>query len=290
MSAPAFLVGNRTGGQGKTLISQMIHYGHILGQMPIKAVSADSAKAGGESKLGRLLGTGNVVELGTGADMSAVREDHHEAVRYWDQLGEHLYDGNCVIDLGANILPLIFQWATERKAARLLRDRAIALVVPVTAQAQSISDAIEMLEMSDACQHVLPISQRYVILNEYHGTFDRLQGDRRFQNLLNPDLGLNKKVVRLSKANVEIWGDIEARNMSFHQLGNMQIEEYKKVFELPTRFAASGAEIAFDEWNKATLECFVNVGLVPAAALGNLKGAEKKDGVSADKKAGAKAA
>lgn len=290
MTAPAILVGNRTGGQGKTLISQMLHYGHILGQRPITAISADSAKAGGESKLGRLLGKGNVVELGTGANMSDVREDHHEAVRYWDQLGEHLYDGNCVIDLGANILPLIFQWAKERNAARLLKNKSIALVVPVTAQAQSISDAIEMLQLSDASQAWLPIKQRYVVLNEYHGTFDRLQNDRSYQMLLEPDVGMNKKVVHLAKANVEIWSDIEARNLSFHKLGGMEIDDYKTLFDLPTRFAASGSELAFDEWNKATLEHFVEAGLVPVEALGALKGAAKADGVLSNKKNGAKAA
>lgn len=286
MTAPAILVGNRTGGQGKTLISQMIHYGYALGGQPIAAVSADSAKAGAESKLGRFLGKGNVDELGTGANMSAVLENNHEAVRYWDRLGKYLRDGGAVVDLGANILPLVFQWAKARKAGRLLKDSRVVLVVPVTAQAQSISDAIEMLKLAAENFDVLPIRECFLILNEYHGSFARLKDDRSFQKLMSPNLlGANTKVIHLAKANVEVWGSIEAKNISFERLAAMKVEDYEQEFDLEP-FAASGSESEFDDWNKETLRAFRDAGLIPPGT----DPAEDADGVSAGENSGAKAA
>jgi|UPI00082D4D6C hypothetical protein len=286
MTAPAILVGNRTGGQGKTLISQMIHYGYSLAGQPISAVSADSAEVGAESKLGRFLGKGNVDELGTGANMSEVLENNHEAVRYWDRLGKHLRDGSCVVDLGANILPLVFQWARARKAGRLLKGSRVVLVIPVTAQAQSIADAVEMLKLAAANEDVLPISESFLVLNEYHGSFARLKEDRKFEKLGSSTmLGHNTKVVQLTKANVEVWGNIEAKNISFERLAGLGIEDYEELFNLDM-FAASGSEAAFDDWNKSTLKGFRDVGLIPPGVEPSAEG----HGVSQVEKKGAKAA
>jgi hypothetical protein len=286
MTAPAILVGNRTGGQGKTLISQIIHYGYSLAGQPISAVSADSAEVGAESKLGRFLGKGNVDELGTGANMSEVLENNHEAVRYWDRLGKHLRDGSCVVDLGANILPLVFQWARARRAGRLLKDRRVVLVIPVTAQAQSIADAVEMLKLAATNEDALPIAERFVVLNDYHGSFARLKEDRTFLKLVTPSVHEPKTtVVPLGKANVEIWGNIEAKNISFQRLAGMEVEDYEKLFDLDM-FAASGSEAAFDEWNETTLKGFRGAGLIPPGADLPAEG----HGVSHVDKKGAKAA
>lgn len=258
MSAPAILVGNRTGGQGKTLISQLIHCGYAYSGKPIGAVSADSSEAGVSSKLGRILG--NVQELGIGANISSVMENQHEAVRYWDELGQRLLDGNCVIDLGANILPLIIQWAQQRNAGRVLRGAPIALVIPVTAQAQSLADAQEML--LSAYDSELPISEWYIVLNEYHGSFDGLKGDSGYEFITKKEHSRTKHIVTLPKANVEVWGQIEAKNISFEKLGRMAHQDWAREFRV-NPFAASGSDIAYINWVRAALEAFEGAGLVP---------------------------
>jgi len=258
MSAPAILVGNRTGGQGKTLISQLIHCGYAYSGKPIGAVSADSSEAGVSSKLGRILG--NVQELGIGANISSVMENQHEAVRYWDQLGKRLLQGNCVIDLGANILPLIFQWAEQRNAHRVLRGKSIALVIPVTAQAQSLSDAADMLQASYHSE--LPISECYIVFNEHHGSFDRLKDHPDYKAITRPDPSRSKTLVELPKANVEVWDQIEAKNISFEKLGRLAHPEWETVFDV-NPFEASGADIAYINWVVKALEAFEGAGLIP---------------------------
>lgn len=258
MSAPAILVGNRTGGQGKTLISQLIHCGYAYSGKPIDAVSADSSEAGASSKLGRILG--NVQELGIGANISSVMENQHEAVRYWDQLGKRLLGGNCVIDLGANILPLIFQWAEQRNARRVLKGTPIALVIPVTAQAQSLADAVEMLQASREAE--LPISNRYIVLNEYHGSFDRLLDNPDYAAITKAARSHPTTVIKLPKAKVEVWDQIEAKNLSFEKLGRMAHPEWQKEFDI-NPFAASGSDIAYIKWVRGALEAFESAGLVP---------------------------
>lgn len=258
MSAPAILVGNRTGGQGKTLISQLIHCGYAYSGKPIGAVSADSSETGVSSKLGRILG--NVQELGIGANISSVMENQHEAVRYWDQLGKRLLDGNCVVDLGANILPLVFQWAEQRNARRVLRGKPIALVIPVTAQAQSLSDAQEMLVSSYDSE--LPISEWHIVLNEYHGPFDRLHDDSDYKFITRKEPGRSKHIIKLPKANVEVWGQIEAKNIGFEKLGRLDHNEWAEEFDI-NPFAASGADVTYMNWVVGALGAFEGAGLIP---------------------------
>lgn len=267
MSAPAILVGNRTGGQGKTLISQLIHCGYAYSGRPIGAVSADSSDAGVSSKLGRILG--DVQELGIGANISSVMENQHEAVRYWDELGDRLFDGNCVIDLGANILPLIFQWAAQRNAGRVLRGNPIALVIPVTAQAQSLADAVEMLQASRESE--LPISNRFIVLNEYHGSFDRLLDNPDYAAITKAVRSHPTTVIKLPKAKVEVWDQIEAKNLSFEKLGRMAHTDWAAEFKV-NRFAASGSDIAYINWVRGALEAFEAAGLVPNFPRPNAEG------------------
>lgn len=262
MTGPAILVGNRTGGQGKTIVSQLIHHGYSCAQQSLGAASADSSAQGEASKLGRILP--EVEELGTGANLADLKENQHAAVQHWDRLGRRLLNGNCVIDLGANVLPLVFQWARERKAKSLLVNKDIRLVIPVTAQAQSVSDGLAMLEASLDPAGYLPVRHRYVVLNEYHGGFHGFAGDVEFEALAGSKRDSSVRVIRLSKAVVEVWGQIEAGFMSLGKLANMASDQYASAFGLDNEFAAVGAEADLKEWVSTSIRAFVTAGLVPA--------------------------
>lgn len=259
MTNPAIMVGNRTGGQGKTLISQLIHYGHQLAESPIVPVSADTAEEKEKSKLGSILS--GVVELGTGAQMSAVRSNQHSIVQYWDRIGELLMGGNCVIDLGANVLPIVFQWAQERQAGKLLVDKEIVLVVPVTAQRQSIEDCLGVFQHADRVRHSLPFSRRVVVLNECHGTFGPAETDYKMKRL-SALKASGVEFLTITKANVEIWEQIETLGLSLEQVVHMSLEESAAKFEI-NQFAALGALDALQAWVDDNLETLVCAGLVP---------------------------
>lgn len=271
MASPAILVGNRTGGQGKTLISQLIHYGYKMSGVPLRAVSADSADNTEASKLGSLIA--DVEELGTGATMAQVRSNQHLAVQYWDRLGELLLEGGCVIDLGANILPMVFQWAAERQAGRLLEGKPIFLVVPVTAQRQSIDDAAAVFNHAVRHTGSLAFSRKVLVLNEYHGTFDSVANDMEFKKLVKRDDG-DITVVTLSRANVEVWEQIEAKGFSIDRLMKMNVADYAGAFGV-NAFAASGAEAALKRWVHDCLVMLHSAGLVPEPAVNDLAGANQ---------------
>lgn len=282
MTAPAILVGNRTGGQGKTLVSQLIHYGYSISDTPIRAISADTASKGEASKLGRILK--DVEELGTGADLAEVKENHHAAVQHWDRLGRHLLTGGCVIDLGANILPLVFQWAGERKAKSLFKGKDVRLVIPVTAQAQSIHDGVAMLKASIKTDEYLPISRRYVVLNEFQGGFNQFADDVSYKELIRARPETPVKIIRLSKAVVEVWAQIEAKFLAFAEIAKLDGEAFAETFDVNV-FAAAGAESDFKEWLEASIGEFSGAGLVPSVqATPAETESEEGSGVSASKK------
>ncbi len=260
---PTILVGNRTGGQGKTLVSQLLHYGHMLAGHEMQLVAADSSDAqDSRSKLGRIL-EGEVEELGIGAKMDEIRNDPRKAVAYWDRIGKHLKEGNAVIDLGANILPLVFDWAKQRRAGRLLKQSQISLVVPITAQRQSVMDGMQMIQEALDRDSQIPITDTFVIFNACHGSFADLQTKSEMISLLR--MVQDSKVIRidLAKCNTEIWEAMEADFTSLSTMAQMSHDAIAERFGLDL-FAASGAQVDFTEWLEATLTAFRQAGLLPA--------------------------
>lgn len=261
---PSILIGNRTGGQGKTLVSQLVHYAFDLcAGVSMRLVSADSIEDGGEgaSKLGRFVD--GVEELGIGARMGEVRLKPQLAVGHWDRLGQILKSGGCIVDLGANVAPVVFEWAKERNAGRILAAGAeIVLVVPVTAQRQALLDAKECLEMSFEAGSQLPVSRRFVVLNEYHGDFAGVAGSDEFRYLDALAKDGKVSIVRLGKCTSEVWAQVEATFTAVADLVELDHVEYARRFGM-NEFQASGAQQEFVEWLKRQIEAFSEAGLVP---------------------------
>ncbi|GHE73313.1 hypothetical protein GCM10019059_36120 [Camelimonas fluminis] len=261
MADSTILVGNRTGGQGKTLLTQLIHYGYTLEKVDLKVAAADTDAASADgfksSKLGSILRDVEVEELGIGAGLNAVQSNQHVAVQYWDRLGELLLEGGWVVDLGANVIPMVFQWAAARKAGKLLSENAPMLVVPVTAQPQSLSDALGVFQNAARVAENLPFSEKVMVLNEYHGAFD--ENAREFKTIR--ELG-RVRIVTVKRANVEIWEKIESRRFSIERLLNMSVQDYVREFGVSV-FAASGSLSALTDWVMESLDALQAAGVVP---------------------------
>ncbi|MPR05625.1 hypothetical protein [Microvirga tunisiensis] len=258
---PAILVGNRTGGQGKTLVSHILHYSYGLVGSDMKAVAADTPEEGTDqhSKLGRILP--DVAELGIGAGLAKIRANPQSAVQYWDKIGAYLRRGDCIIDLGANVLPLVFDWANARNAGRLFEASEIYLVIPVTAQAQSVHDAKEILELAAKNQDKLPITRRYVIQNEYHGKFDALKTLPEYRALLEAVKANKATLITIERCQSEVWDQIEGKFMNFRDLANLDYKGFADKFKIDD-FAASGAQHDFITWLNKNDEVFTAAGLV----------------------------
>ena len=128
--------------------------------------SADSSTADAVSKLGKIH-RGSVLELGIGAEFDAVRSDSSKVVSHWDQLGSILASGNALVDIGANLVDTVWNWAHARNAGEGLRSSKapqIVLVVPVRAQAQASVVSLPFLYRSIPEDSFLPISARLLFL------------------------------------------------------------------------------------------------------------------------------
>jgi hypothetical protein len=270
MANPTVLVGNRTGGQGKTLVTQLINYGYHLSEHPqARLVAADSVKDGGNagvSKLGQIYP--NVEELGIGANFSEMSANGRAAVSYWDKIGGYLKNGDAIIDFGANVLPVVFDWAQQRHTKRILQESVIHLVVPITAQRQSMLDGFGILQKATAPDSELRPAKIFVIFNEVHGSFASLQSSpeyRQIQKFISTKAN-NATSLSLSLCRCEVWERIEADFMRMHELVDSPYGEWERIFDID-EFMASASQTDYCSWMLKTLLHFREAGLIPEGKM-----------------------
>lgn len=264
---PSIIVGTRTGGQGKTLMSQVIHYVFKGTGEPLKVMAADTAGDEGtatKSKLARFLeGHDQVEELGIGVKLQSIRSDSSAALEYWDPLGRALEEGNVLVDVGANVLPSIWNWAVEIKAGRVFRKSPpIWLVIPVTAQAQSLVDAADLIRQAEKNREFLPIARYFVVFNESEGKFGRLQDTPEYQDLMKLLETYNAQTIQVERCKSSVWPEIQGKYISLEEMQKLDFMEYKTRFGLSS-FMASAAEKDFQEWLSQTAEAFRKARLLP---------------------------
>ncbi|WP_262030796.1 hypothetical protein [Microvirga sp. Mcv34] len=265
--SPSFIVGTRTGGQGKTLVSQVIQYIFQGHNQPLRVMAADTAGDEGsatKSKLARFL-EGEVVveELGIGVSLTSIRSDADSALQYWERLGEALAEGNVLVDVGANVLPSIWNWAVVIDAGRVFKAAPpINLVVPVTAQAQSLVDAADLIRHAEKNRKYLPIAGYFVVLNEHEGKFDSLVETSEYRDLMKLVADHDVKTVRLERCKSSVWQKIQANCISLTEMNALHFSDYAPKFGIGS-FMASAAEKDFTGWLNATVEEFRQASLVP---------------------------
>jgi hypothetical protein len=241
-------------------VSQTLHYISKERGEPLKVMAADTVgdKGGAaKSKLARFLEPEDVVEeLGIGATITSIRSDQDAALEYWGRLGEALCEGNVLVDVGANVVPAIWDWAKEINAGRVLRTApSIWLVIPVTAQAQSLVDACDLIQLAETKQAHLPISKYIVVFNEHEGKFDGIRDTAEYRELAKLIYAVKASTVRLERCRSSIWQRIQAECISLKAMRSLTYRDYSKRFGLST-FMSSAAEKDFVEWMYSTVKAF----------------------------------
>lgn len=185
------VVANRTGGQGKTTVSQM-----LLSMYPeAQPFSADAQDApDGKSKLGRIMGDRKVHELGVGWSLEQTQKGLEENSAFWDEFGALLAQvadkGEvAVVDLGANVVDSLVAWGGSFDSASLFCERRIVagrkpivftFVVPMVSSPQAMSDA-KAIAAELAAGGGLPVSRVVFVRNEWQGAipqgFDPMPAD-----------------------------------------------------------------------------------------------------------------
>ena len=109
------------GGQGKTTLAQLLYIWGRRSGGQFKLAAADFLDDSGRSKIGKLY-PGKVLEFGTGANLTAVRSENNmnASVRYWDELGNLFLTGGHILDMGANVVKSVFEWAEDRRLSTVL--------------------------------------------------------------------------------------------------------------------------------------------------------------------------
>jgi hypothetical protein len=264
---PSFIVGTRTGGQGKTLVSQVIHYIFDGRGQPLRVMAADTAGDEGsatKSKLARFLdGEETVEELGIGVTLTSIRSDADAALQYWERLGAALEQGNVLVDVGANVLPSIWNWAVEIDAGRVFETAPpIYLIIPVTAQAQSLVDAADLIRLAETNRKFLPIARYVVVFNEHEGKFDGLAETFEYQDLMRFVAEHEVTVVKLGRCKSSVWQKIQGNCISLKAMKELEFRDYAKKFGISS-FMASAAEKDFVGWLKETVDAFRHAKLAP---------------------------
>lgn len=205
------IVGNRTGGQGKTLLAQMI----ARSTAGAHVVAADKADAEtGMSKLGRILQDVKdanktdpkrekiakalenakaldhafdpvaIVELGVGPSAIDLLQDPHKGIAIWDEVGQLAMEQHVVMDLGAQVVDGLLDWAENSGAAEIFdtADVPVRMVIPMMASAKAVNDAHEIF------QRLMTFEPRFAsevifVRNAADGSFSQIDYDPMMQKI-----------------------------------------------------------------------------------------------------------
>ncbi|MDO9442461.1 MAG: hypothetical protein Q7T73_16360 [Beijerinckiaceae bacterium] len=214
MSLPSLISVAHSGGQGKTTFAQLLYLFTKQQKLAYQAVSADFLDRSARSKFGKLY-PDQVLEIGIGADIKAARlqNDAGAAVRYWDSMGKLLIKGGNVIDLGANVIPGLIDWATDRRFPQLM-DQLNVPPVEFFCVARDGRHAIE--DISSVVEkltepRLFRNTRFYIVKNEAGGSFKDNMLERKLHEAFPLE---NFYFLTMPACHSEIWNLMEGRGIS----------------------------------------------------------------------------
>jgi hypothetical protein len=227
------------GGQGKTTVAQLLYIAARKAGVPYRLFSADFVDDQGHSKLGKLYPE-RVTEFGTGASLTAARAANstNAALRYWDRMGPIFLEGNAVLDVGANVVQSIVDWAQDRRLSSLMEKMnapRIDLFCVCKAQRHALDDIAKVLR-SVMEQSPFRLNRIFIVLNEVGGPFDEAF-KTSLQNQF-PDSGLS--FVKMPGCQSELWPAIELKGVSIEAILEADHEEVMRLLDVDLWTAVSG--------------------------------------------------
>lgn len=286
-----FIVGNETGGQGKTLVSALLASLWRERFPDFVLAAADTMDDSGmASKFGRWLP--GVADFGTGPRTDMIQADREAALAYWERVGDLLIskrrgDGGALIDLGANVIGAVFEWAKSNAVPEMFDPTtSIELVLPVTAASTSLKDARSVLGYLDA--GCIPVGKVFLVENEFLGSFSDVEAlpDYKFVRGFAERSGGG--CVRLPRCDSKALGLFEQAHVNLVEGRAMDFRDILKMAPKTTGFAATRWSKGYAEWFDACVSSFEKVGLLPGGVTGGVageSGAKAVSGASIEDKA-----
>ena len=241
------------GGQGKTTMAQMLYLASKRNTLTYKLASADFVDESGLSKLGKLY-PGKVEEYGVGAHLVAARAQNNAnaAVRYWDRIGHLFLEGGSILDVGANVIPSLIDWATDRHLATLMEKQngpRTEFFCVCKAERHAVDDMSKLIARLSQ-NRPFRNSRFFIVKNEVGGSFDSLDIEKKLGSTFPTE---NIVFVDFPKCQSEVWQAMEAKGVSIESALEFDEDQAVSVLDVDIWTASSGLTELRDWVDKCVL-------------------------------------
>ncbi len=259
------IVANRTGGQGKTLLSHVLTAGLRQSDPNFGVMCADSQEmidGVAISKLGRSVK--GVYEVGAGPSPTEIQDNPTLALSFWDRIGAPLVDGSgrgYLLDVGANVIDQIMDWAGTAELDVVFDGQVdVDLVVPVVATGKSLADARDVVSRMRAAGG-FPVRHVFLVENGWQGSFAPFSGDENHKALRRAVSETGGSIIAVPQCRSEVLDESERRHLYLGDVMSFSAHDIATGFDWPL-IKASREFRRFRLWLEAVLKSFGEAGLL----------------------------
>jgi len=257
LSEFAYIVANKTGGQGKTTVAQLLYEALLDAGVGPRLAAID--RAGGSrrrSKLGTLYP--QTFDWGVAADRAELAAGQGEAaLRHWDVLSRVLKQRHVVIDVGANAIDPMLRWMQLSLTADARHP--MNFLVVSTAQEHAAADAMAVLDEIEASRRAIAVGRIGVVLNGAFGSFDQ-PGDK-VAGLMALAKARGYPIIQLP------FGYLNGvdRGIAISRLRGLTWQEYQAEMAIPVAGTAERLLLKTQRFIRQALEALREAGFAPPA-------------------------
>lgn len=255
------------GGVGKSTLVQFLAEMHRRAGSELVVLLADDKgrDAGGSVDMADVLPGHKVVWLGAGPDAEAIQADPDALNAHWDQLDAVLAKHSVLVDLGANVMQRLVQFAEASYSAKRWAKKGVTVEVwvPFNNDQTNIDAAVEAMRLASTA---FGAGSLVAVKNERDGAFSAWDGSAN-EAAIKALSKRGARVVTLPKCLAPLTGMEAARNarLSWFRVAEEDEETLAKKLGLSEGVAAR-LKFAVEGWIDAAYEAFK--GLVPERPVG----------------------